>query len=98
VKTGIMFLMTHQIGARFYVFPQTWLGRVGAGLLGVALLVPALFFLLVLLLVPGVLILGISLRLLWKARQVRAKASQGVLEGEFSVEPRVEAAEITHKS
>lgn len=89
--------MTQRIGTRFYVFPQTFLGRVAAGVLAAALLVSAFFFLFVFLLVAGVLILGIALRLLWRSRQVRAEASQEVLEGEYSVEQREAAAEITPK-
>ena len=79
--------MTQRIET-LYVFPRALLGRVVAGLLAAALLVLAFFFLFVFLLVAGVLILGISLRLLWRARQIRAEASQNVLEGEYSVEPQ----------
>ena len=95
--------MTQRIETGLYVFPQTFLGRMAAGLLAAALLVSAFFFLYVFLLVAGVLILGISLRLLWRVRQIRAKASQDVLEGEYSVEPHEvknlddSAVDITHK-
>ena len=56
--------------------------------LAAALFVSAFFFLFIFLLVAGVLILGISLRLLWRARRVRNHASRDVLEGEYSVEPQ----------
>ena len=55
------------------------------------------------LLVLGVLILAVLLRLLWRAKKVRAQASQDILEGEYSVEPQEEgmldgsAADFTHK-
>ena len=62
------------------------------GVLAAALLVLAFFFLVVFPLVAGVLVIGISLRLLWRGRQVRDQASQDVLEGEYSVEPRDEAS------
>jgi hypothetical protein len=80
--------MTQRIGTQSYGFPQTWLGRVVGSVLAAALLVSAFFFLFIFLLVAGVLILGISLRLLWRARQVRDQASQDILEGEYSVEPQ----------
>ncbi len=89
--------MAQQIGTQSYGFPQTWLGRVAGSVLAVALLVSAFFFLVFFLVVAGVLILGVALRLLWRARQIRAQASQDVLEGEYSVEPREKAAEITVK-
>jgi uncharacterized protein (DUF58 family) len=88
--------MTLRIGTHSYVFSQTWLGRIAGGLLAAALLVSAFFFLFFFLLVAGVLILGISLRLLWRAKQVRRQASQDVLEGEYSVEPPEKAAAIRH--
>ena len=90
-------IMAQPIGTQSYGFPQTWLGRVAGSVLAVALLVSAFFFLVFFLVAAGVLILGISLRLLWRARQIRARASQDVLEGEYSVEPREKAAEITVK-
>jgi hypothetical protein len=80
--------MTQRIGTQSYGFPQTWLGRVVGSVLAAALLVSAFFFLFIFLLVAGVLILGISLRLLWRARQVRDQASQDIFEGEYSVEPQ----------
>ena len=89
--------MAQQIGTQSYGFPQTWLGRVVGTILTVALLVSAFFFLVFFLVAAGVLILGISLRLPWRARQIRAQASRDILEGEYSVEPREEAAEITDK-
>ena len=82
---------------QFQGFPQTWLGRVVGSILAVALVVSAFFFLLFFLVVTGVLILGISLRLLWKVKQARNRASQEILEGEYSVEPRDTSADITHK-
>ena len=95
--------MTQRIGTPSYGFPQTWLGRVIGGLLAAALLVAAFFFLFIFLLVLGVLILAVLLRLLWRAKKVRAQASQDILEGEYSVEPQEErildssAADITRK-
>ena len=95
--------MTQRIGTPSYGFPQTWLGRVIGGLLAAALLVAAFFFLFIFLLVLGVLILAVLLRLLWRAKKVRAQASQDILEGEYSVEPQEEgtpdgsAADTTHK-
>jgi hypothetical protein len=95
--------MTQQIGTQSYGFPQTWLGRVVGGLLAAALLVAAFFFLFIFLLVLGVVILAVLLRLFWRAKRVRAQASQDVLEGEYSVEPQEEgtldgsAPDITHK-
>jgi membrane protein implicated in regulation of membrane protease activity len=83
--------MALRIGTQSYGFPQTWLGRVVGSVLAAALLVSALFFLFFFLLIAGVVILGISLRLLWRARQVRDQASKDVLEGEYSVESRDEA-------
>lgn len=80
--------MALRIGTNSYGFPQTWLGRVVGSVLAVALLVSAFFFLFIFLLAAGVLILGISMRLLWRARQVKARATQDVLEGEYSVEPQ----------
>jgi len=82
--------MTQQIGTQSYGFPQTWLGRVVGGVLAAALLVAAFFFLFIFLLVLGVLILAVLLRLLWRAKKVRAQASQDILEGEYSVEPQEE--------
>jgi hypothetical protein len=96
-------LMTQRIGTQSDGFPQTWLGRVVGGLLAATLLVSAFFFLFLFLLVLGVLILAVLLRLLWKAKEVRAQASQEILEGEYSVAPQEEgmpdgsAADITHK-
>jgi hypothetical protein len=95
--------MTQRIGTQSYGFPQTWLGRVVGGLLAAALLVAAFFFLFVFLLALGVLTLAVLLRLLWRAKKVRAQASQDILEGEYSVEPQEEgmldgsAADFTHK-
>ncbi len=95
--------MTQQIGTQSYGFPRTWLGRVLGGLLAAALLVAAFFFLFVFLVVLGVLTLAVLLRLLWRAKKVRARASLDILEGEYSVEPQEEgtidgsAADITHK-
>lgn len=89
--------MSQQIGARSSGSPQTWLGRVVGSVVAVALFVSAFFFLVFFLLAAGVLILGILLRLLWKARQIRAQASRDILEGEYSVEPQEKAAEITDK-
>ena len=95
--------MTPRIGTRSYSFPQTWLGRVVGGLLAAALLVAAFFFLFIFLLALGVVILAVLLRLLWRAKKVRAQASQDILEGEYSVEPQEEripgssAADTTHK-
>jgi hypothetical protein len=80
--------MAIRIGTQSYGFSQTWLGRVVGSILAVALLVSAFFFLFIVLLVAGVLILGISMRLLLRARQVKAHAPHDVLEGEYSVEPR----------
>ena len=71
---------------RFFALPQTLLGRVAGGLLAAALLVLTFFFLFFFLLAAGVLILGVSLRALWRGRPVRAQASQDVIEGEYSVE------------
>jgi hypothetical protein len=88
---------------RFFALPQTLLGRVAGGLLAAALLVLAFFFLFFFLLVAGVLLLGVSLRALWRARQVRAEAPPDVIEGEYSVEisdaKRIDgpAAETTDK-
>ena len=73
------------------------------GLLAAALLVAAFFFLFIFLLALGVVILAVLLRLLWRAKQVRAQASQNILEGEYSVETQEEgtpdgsAADTTHK-
>jgi hypothetical protein len=89
--------MTQRIGTQIYGFPQTWLGRVVGAILAAAMVVSAFFFLFFFLLVAGILILGISLRLLWMAKLARHRASQDVLDGEYSVEPREESAEITHK-
>ena len=95
--------MTLRIGTQSYGFPQTWLGRLVGSVLAGALLVSAFFFVFIFLLVAGVLIVGISLRLLWRARQVRDPASQDILEGEYSVEPQEvgildgSAADITDK-
>ena len=95
--------MTQQIGTQTFGFPQTWLGRLVGGLLAAALLVVAFFFLFIFLLVLGVLILAVTLRLLWRAKKVRAQASRDILEGEYSVEPQEEgtldssATDITHK-
>jgi HAMP domain-containing protein len=86
--------MTQRIGTHSYRFPQSWLGRVAGVILTAALLVTAFFFLFFFLLVAGALTLVVCLRLLWRARQVRARAAQEVLEGEYSVEPRERAAEI----
>jgi hypothetical protein len=80
--------MTLRIGTQACGFPQTWLGRVVASVLATALLVLAFFFVVIFLLVAGVVIVGISLRLLWRARQVRGQAPQNILEGEYSVEPK----------
>jgi predicted lipid-binding transport protein (Tim44 family) len=71
---------------RFFALPQTFLGRVAGGLLAAALFVLAFFFLFFFLLAAGVLILGVSLRALWRGRQVRAQTSQDVIEGEYSVD------------
>jgi hypothetical protein len=79
--------MTQRIKIQSFGFPQTWLGRLVAGILAAALLVLAIFFFFVFLVVAGVVILGISLRLLWRARKFRKQASEDVLEGEYSVEP-----------
>ena len=95
--------MTQRIGTQSYGSLQTWLGRVAGGLLAAALLVAAFFFLFIFLLVLGVLTLAVLLRLLWRAKKVRAQASQDILEGEYSVEPQDKgtldgsAADITHK-
>jgi len=89
--------MSQQIGARSYGFPQTWLGRVVGSVLTAALFVSAFFFLVCFPLAAGVLILGILLTLLWKAREIRAQASRDILEAEYSVEPQEKAAEITGK-
>ena len=50
---------------RFIAFPQSWLGRVAAGLASVALLITAFFFAVIFMAIAGVVILGITLRLLW---------------------------------
>ena len=55
-----------------------------------ALLVAAFFFLFIFLLVLGVAALAVLLRLFWRAKKVRAQASQDILEGEYSVEPQEE--------
>ncbi len=89
--------MTNRIGTRFYVLPQTWLGRLAGATLAVALFVLAFFFLFVFLLVAGVLIAAFSLRRLWKRRQLRKQMAAEVLEGEFSVEPPVAGPAITHR-
>jgi hypothetical protein len=83
--------MTQRIGTQSYGFPQTWLGRVVGSVLAAALFGSAFFFLFIFLLIAGVLILGTSMRLLWRAGRVRKQASQDILEGEYSVEPRDEA-------
>jgi hypothetical protein len=74
--------------------PKTWLGRVAGFLLAAVILVLAFFFFFFFLLVAGAVTLVICLRLLWRARQVRARTSQEVLEGEYSVEPAAKPAEI----
>jgi hypothetical protein len=71
---------------RFFALPQTLLGRAAGGLLAAGLLVLAFFFLFFFLLAAGALILGVSLRALWRARRVRAQTSPDVIEGEYSVE------------
>lgn len=91
--------MNKRTAPRFYAFPQTWLGRAAAGIAAALLLVAAFFFIFLFLLVAGVLILGFSLRLLWRARQAKGQASREavVLEGEYSVEPQDKAPEIPRK-
>lgn len=89
--------MAQKIGTRFYGFPQTWLGRVVGSVLAAVLFVLTFFFLVFFLLACGVLILGILLRLFWRARQIRARASRNIIEGEYSVEPQEQAVEITDK-
>ena len=82
--------MIQRIGTRSYSFPQTWLGRLLAGLLAAALFVAAFFFVFIFLIVLGVVVLTVSLRLLWTAKKAKAQASQNILEGEYSVEPHDE--------
>jgi hypothetical protein len=89
--------MTQRYNIRFHAFPQTWLARVAAAILAAALVAAAFFFLVIFLPVAGIVILGIALRLLWRAQQVRDRATQDVLEGEYVVEPREKSAQITHK-
>lgn len=79
----------------FYGFPRTWLGRAVGGLLAAALVVSAFFFLFFFALVAGVLVM--SLRLLWIGRKAKIRATRDVLDGEYSVEPRDEHTDITHR-
>ena len=81
--------MTKRIETRFYAWPQTFLGRMVGGLLATALFISAFFFLIFFLVATGVLISVVAMRLLWRARQVRARSSQDVLAGEYSVETPV---------
>ena len=78
--------MTQRIEMRSIAFPQSLLGRVVGAVLAAALLVAAFFFLFFVLIVVGVAIVALLLRAWWRARQVRAKASQDIIEGEYSVE------------
>jgi hypothetical protein len=87
-------LMALRIRIQSSRLPKTWLGRVAGFLLAAVILVSAFFFLFFFLLVAGAVTLVVCLRLLWRARQVRARASPEVLEGEYSVEPAAKPAEI----
>lgn len=89
--------MTIRIPRSSAGFPHPTLGRVLGIVLAVALLIPAFFFLFFLIAVAGVVTLGVVLRLLWTARQYRDQATPAVLEGEYSVEPPEQRADIAHK-
>jgi len=74
--------------AQTYVFrwPQTLPGRIIAGVLALAGLVTAFFFLFFVLLAAGIALSVLYLRALWRNRKARATAQQDVIEGEYSVE------------
>ena len=82
---------------RFIAFPQSWLGRVAAGLASVALLITAFFFAVIFMAIAGVVILGITLRLLWLRHKFNARPAPDVLEGEYSVEQPQPPAAIPHR-
>jgi hypothetical protein len=90
--------MTLRIDTKTYGFPQTWLGRIVGGVLAMGLLILAFFFIFLFLVTAGILILGIALRLLWIRNRLRTHTSHDVIEGEYSVDPRDAAANITHKT
>lgn len=79
--------MTSQANrTRVHVVPRTWLGRLTTAVGAVALLVLAMLFFAVFLtvfVIMGILILA---RMWWVERQIRRKASQQVIDAEYSVE------------
>ena len=75
-------------GSRTFVlrWPQSLPGRIVAGLVAMAGIVAAFFFLFFVLLAAGVAIAALYLRSLWR-RRTQPAASPDVIEGEYSVEP-----------
>jgi membrane protein implicated in regulation of membrane protease activity len=88
--------MTERIGTRYYVFPQTFLGRLVGVLLAVALIVLAFFFLFFFLVIAGALASVVLLRLLWRTKRIKSQTPKDALEGEYSVVSH-EEADITRK-
>ncbi len=67
--------------------PHTWLGRLAALVVSVAVVVLAFFFFTVVLAAAGVALLVHIIRLLWSGRRIRRSAPRDIIEGEYRVEP-----------
>jgi hypothetical protein len=78
--------MNPKLNPGIFQLPQTLLGRVAAGLVAATLVIAAFFFLFFVLILAGVVLLGFSLRAMWRARRARAEASKDIIDGEYSVE------------
>jgi membrane protein implicated in regulation of membrane protease activity len=74
------------------VVPQSWLGRGLAAITGILLVVLALFFFFALFLVFGAVVLAalsvVLIRLIWGTWHTRARMSDEIIDGEYSVENR----------
>jgi hypothetical protein len=78
--------MTSNAHAYVLRWPQSLPGRIIAGVLALAGVVAAFFFLFFVLLAAGVAIAVLYLRALWR-RRVQPDANPEFIEGEYSVEP-----------
>ncbi len=67
--------------------PHTWLGRLAALVVSVAVVVLAFFFFTVVLAAAGLALLVYVIRLLWSGRRIPRRAARDIIEGEYRVEP-----------
>jgi membrane protein implicated in regulation of membrane protease activity len=70
---------------------MSWLGKLGLGVVGVALFVLAFFFLTVALAAGAIVGLALLGRLWWISRRLRREREESAIEGDFTVVERREA-------